>query len=121
MEALSLKAIHPESTILVTGGQLDKDKLKPYLEGRERIFLALGQDKEGTEYARFLPEKCTQVERLLPVRGQNWNEEMRLQRNEKEQAQEQILSLESIKHTANSVETGNEIFKPVAAGQIRMF
>jgi hypothetical protein len=120
MEALSLKTMHPESTILAIGELPDKNKLKPYLEDRARIFLAQGKDKEGTENARFLPEKCTQAERLLPARGQTWNEEMRLQRIEREQAQEQILSVESINKT-NSVKIGNEILRPVASGQIRMF
>ena len=38
LEALSLKAIHPDSTILATGRFLHKDKLKPYLQAGVDIF-----------------------------------------------------------------------------------
>jgi len=114
VEALSLKAMHPESTVIAIGSELDRDKLKPHLEGRARIFLAHGRDKMSEEYARFFTQDYPQANRLLPERELNWNEEWKRQRKEKERAPEQILSLESNHLKASSVEIGNETFKPTA-------
>jgi len=118
VEALSLKAMHPESTIIATGSQLDGDKLRPHMKGRARILLAYGRDKMSEEYERFLTQEYPQAKRLLPERERNWNEEWKRQRKEKERAkergQEQILSLESNHLKTNSVEMGNETFKPTA-------
>jgi len=44
LEALSLKAVHPDSTILATGRFLHKNKLKPYLQTGADIFLAQGRN-----------------------------------------------------------------------------
>jgi len=54
MEVSSMKVAGPGSIILAIGGQLGMDKLKPYLEGRERIFLASGRDETAAGIS-FLP------------------------------------------------------------------
>jgi hypothetical protein len=85
LEALNLKAMHPDSTILATGGItptggfMTKERLKPYLEGREKIFSAHGRNHMGEEYARYLARDFPQTQCLMPERGQNWSEERRLQ------------------------------------------
>jgi len=109
-----LKVIHTDSTILATGGVLLKDKLKPYLEGRTEIFLAQGRDKRCEEYARYLAQNFPQAKRLLPERGQTWNEEWRLHKEEKERTQGQILSVESTRPKVISVEKADESLKPAA-------
>jgi hypothetical protein len=109
-DALALKAIHPESTILATEGFLPKEKMKPYLEGREKIFLALGRGKAGEEYVRNLAKNFPQAKRLLPERGQTWSEEWQLQREEKERAA--VLPLEPARPKASPVERADEPLKP---------
>jgi hypothetical protein len=54
----------------------------------------------------------------MPERGQNWSEEWRLQREEKEREQAQVLSLESTHFQASTAERADE--KPKrAAGMWR--
>ena len=82
------------------------------------IFPAQGRDKMSAEYDRFLTQDYPpQTKRLLPERERDWNEEWQLHRKEKERAQEQILSLESTRLTASSVNMGNETFNQVAGNQ----
>jgi hypothetical protein len=112
MEALSLKAINPDSTVLATGGFFHKDNLKPHLEGKAKIILARGRDEKDEEYARYLAQNYPQAERHLPKRGQSWNEEWRLQREERERAK--LLSMESTRPKATPVEMADEVLKPAA-------
>jgi hypothetical protein len=112
VEAFCLKAIHPDSAILAVEGLLNKDKLKPYLEGRTDIFLAQGRDKHSEAYSRYLAQKIPQAKRLLPERGQSWIEEWRLHKEEKERAK--VLSVESTIIKAGPVERADESLKPAA-------
>ena len=87
-----------------------KDKLKPYLEGRTEIFLAQGRDKRCEEYARYLAQNFPQAKRLLPERGQTWNEEWRLHKEEKGK----VLSVESTIFKAGLAPRADENHKPAA-------
>jgi len=91
LEALALKAMQPDSTVLATGGFMMADKLKPYLEQKE-IYLAQGQDKTGQEMARYLKEYFPIAKRIQPGQSASWNEYRLLQVKElkdmeKQQAQ----------------------------------
>jgi hypothetical protein len=79
LEGLSLKLLHPDSTILATGGFLTLDKLKPYLDGKKEIFLTQTRDHRGQEYARLLAQIYPQAKLIQPERGQNWLECWQLQ------------------------------------------
>ena len=105
METLSLKAMHPEDTILVTQGLGHINQLKPYLAGQAEIFLALCRDKGNEEFARNLAQKYPRFKHLMP-QGQSWHEDWRLQREQKERGK--IISMESTRHNANMVERADE-------------
>ncbi|UQZ88460.1 hypothetical protein C4J81_04265 [Deltaproteobacteria bacterium Smac51] len=81
LEALSLKLLRPDSTVLATGGYMKVDKLKPYLEQRE-IFLAQSQDKIGQQMGRYLSEFYPTAKRIKPGQSQSWNEYRLLQLRE---------------------------------------
>jgi len=91
LEALALKAMQPDSTVLATNGFMSAEKLKPYLEHKE-IYLAQGQNKTGQEMARYLREYFPIAKRLQPGQSASWNEYRLLQikelkDKEKQQAQ----------------------------------
>jgi hypothetical protein len=113
LEALCLKALRPDSTILATGGIMSVDKLKPYLAGRE-IFLAQGRDKNSESYARYVAEWFSQAKRLPPTNGQTWMEEWLLHKEEKERARRQAISMESTRHKTSAVERADEALKPAS-------
>jgi len=112
MEALSLKAMHPESTILATQGLRHIKQVRPYLEGQAEIFLALSRDKLSEENARNLAHNFSLPKRLLPTLGQTWHEEWRLQREQKER--EKNLSVESTLHNTGTIEKVDESLKPAS-------
>ena len=55
IEALALKAMHPDSTILATGGFIAASKLKPYLESRE-VIIAANKNGKSQMVAKYLFE-----------------------------------------------------------------
>ena len=91
LEALSLKLMHPDSTVLATGDFMTTEKLKPYLEEKELV-LAMGQGKIGKEMTRYLKEYFPKAKRIQPGQSASWNEYRLLQikemkEKEKQQAQ----------------------------------
>lgn len=56
IDAFTLKAINPASTVLATGGSCPLERLKPYLDryATERIFLAHDNDQAGNAQAQRL-------------------------------------------------------------------
>jgi hypothetical protein len=94
LEALNLKVMQPDSTVLATGGFMTAEKLKPYLEQKE-IYLAQGQGKVSKEMSRYLKECFPAAKRLQPGSSENWNEYRLLQIKEltdKEQQQAQAVA-----------------------------
>ena len=104
------KDSRPIATHLAAGGLLFKDKLKPYLEGRADLFVAQGRDKRCEEYARYLAQNFHRVKRLLPERGQTWNYEGRLHKEEIGK----VLSVESTRLKGGPAEKADKSLKPAA-------
>ena len=73
LEAISLKLMRPDSAVLATGGFMQADKLKPYLDQKETI-LALGQTEIGKEMALYLSEHLPKAKQIQPNQGRSWNE-----------------------------------------------
>jgi len=91
LEALAIKAMQPDSTVMATNGFMKADKLKPYLNQKE-IYLAQGQDKISKEMGQYLKEYFPKAKRLQPGQSTSWNEYRLLQikemkEKEKRQAQ----------------------------------
>jgi FtsZ-binding cell division protein ZapB len=100
MEALSLKLMQPDSTILATGGFMLADKLKPYLDKKD-ISLALSQGKIGLEMTKYLAGHFPKAQRIHPDKGKSWNEYRLLQAEEAKNAQAQIAARDQVgKHVA---------------------
>lgn len=70
IDAMSLKAMHPHSTCVATGGNCPVERLKPILDrfGTERIFLAHDNDKAGNAQAMALERAYSPVEGADMVR-----------------------------------------------------
>lgn len=77
IDALSLKALVPESTILATGGNMPPERLKLYLEGKS-VLLAQDNDAAGDDQARRIAREVPTAKRFLPKEGKDWNEFLRL-------------------------------------------
>ena len=88
MEALSLKAMQPDSTILATNGFMQPDKLKPYL-GQKKIFITQGKDGISKEMSKYLRSHFPNASIVQPKMGQTWNECRILQIEEKEKEKRQ--------------------------------
>ena len=73
IDALTLKTIHPQSTVIATGGNMALERIKPYLEGKN-IYLAQDNDKGGDAQASKIQEAYPQAQRLTPPHGKDWNE-----------------------------------------------
>ncbi len=73
IDALTLKAMHPASSVIATGGNMPLERLKPYVEGKE-VYLAHDRDKAGEAQAARLREVCPDAKRLVPPQGKDWNE-----------------------------------------------
>ncbi len=73
MEALSLKLMHPDSTILATNGFMHDDKLKPYIDQKE-VFITQGQDGISKEISKFLCNHIPNSKLIQPKMGKSWNE-----------------------------------------------
>lgn len=77
IDALSLKTMLPDSTMLATGGNMPPERLKPYLEGKS-VFLAQDNDAAGNEQARRIAREVATAQRFPPKEGKDWNEFLRL-------------------------------------------
>ena len=73
IDALSLKAMHPASAVLATGGNMPPERLKPYLEGKE-VYLAHDADKAGEAQSSRIQQLYPEAKRLRPTQGKDWNE-----------------------------------------------
>ena len=73
LEALSIKLLRPDSTVLATGDFMQAEKLKPYLDQKE-ILLAQGQDRNGNAMAQYLREHFPKAKRIKPNMGHSWSE-----------------------------------------------
>lgn len=91
IDALSLKAMVPESTILATGGNMPPERLKPYLEGKS-VFVAQDNDVAGDQQARCIAREVPTAQRFLPKEGKDWNELLRLNA-ERQMAAEKVKKL----------------------------
>ena len=108
LEALAVKAMQPDSAILATGGFMQAEKLKPYLEQKE-IYLAQGQDKTGQEMARYLKEYFPIAKRIQPGQSASWNEYRLLQikeMKEKEKQQSQAVAKARAEALTPATKTG---------------
>lgn len=80
IDALTLKAKYPDSTVLATGGNFPVEKLSPYLGRYENIFLAHDNDTAGNDQAKRIQDEYNrhsyqQITRLLPPAPcKDWNE-----------------------------------------------
>lgn len=72
IDALSLKAMHPASAVLATGGNMPP-RLKPYLEGKE-VYLTHDADTAGDAQAARIQQYYPEAKRLRPTQGKDWNE-----------------------------------------------
>ena len=88
LEALSLKLMRPDSTVLATGEFMTAEKMKPYLEQKE-IFLAQGPDKIGREMSRYLGQYFPKATRIQPGQSASWNEYRLLQLKEMKEKEKQ--------------------------------
>ena len=79
IDALALKALHPTSTVLATGGNCPLERLTPYLDrATERIYLAHDRDEAGEQQAKRLQTaykapRSVAVERCTPTKGKDWS------------------------------------------------
>lgn len=83
IDALSLKAISPEATVLATGGNCPVERIAGALASAKRVILAHDADASGeTQAARlrgFCEARGVEVERHAPKRGtKDWNDALRL-------------------------------------------
>jgi hypothetical protein len=83
--------MHPDSTIIATGGYLTADKLKPHLDQRA-VFLAYGTGHLSQQITQAVAEQFPQAQRLLPDKGKDWNECWRLQIEDAERQKAQPLN-----------------------------
>ena len=86
--ALSLKLMHPDSTVLATGGFMTAEKLEPHLEHKE-IYLAQGQDMVSKEMGQYLKECFPKAKRIQPGQSASWNEYRLLQIKEMKEKERQ--------------------------------
>jgi len=102
LEALSLKLLRPDSTIIATGEFMPADKLKPYLSQKE-ILLAQSQDQIGNAMAQYLREHFPQAKRIQPNQGNSWNECRLLQiEDEKKKRAQAVAQTQSATLTATT-------------------
>jgi hypothetical protein len=79
IDALALKALHPTSTVIATGGNCPLELLKPYLDrATERIYLAHDRDEAGEQQAKRLQTaykapRSAPVERCSPTTAKDWS------------------------------------------------
>ncbi|MDL2307947.1 plasmid recombination protein [Desulfovibrio sp. OttesenSCG-928-C06] len=73
IDALTLKAMHPKSSVIATGGNMPLDRLKSYLDGKA-VYLAHDNDKGGSAQAAKIQEAYPHAQRLAPPHGKDWNE-----------------------------------------------
>ena len=79
IDALALKALHPTSTVIATGGNCPLERLKPYLDrATERIYLAHDRDEAGEQQAKRLQtaykaSRGAPVERYVPTIAKDWS------------------------------------------------
>ena len=73
LEALALKAMHPDSTIMATGEFIPTDKLNPYLGGHE-ITVAMKKTSNANIMARYILDAIPKAEYAPPKDGRDWNE-----------------------------------------------
>lgn len=86
IDALSLKLVAPEGSILATGGNMPVERLKPYLDGKE-VLLAQDRDAAGDEQAKRIRKLYPEAKRVLPEQGKDWNEQVRLHFEQQAKAQ----------------------------------
>lgn len=86
IDALSLKLVAPECSILATGGNMPVERLKPYLDGKE-VLLAQDRDVAGDEQAQRIRKVYPEARRVLPEQGKDWNEQVRLHFEQQTKAQ----------------------------------
>jgi hypothetical protein len=86
IDALSLKLVAPECSILATGGNMPVERLKPYLDGKE-VLLAQDKDAAGDEQAKRIRRLYPEARRVLPEQGKDWNEHVRLHFEQQAKAQ----------------------------------
>lgn len=79
IDALALKALHPTSTVIATGGNCPLERLTPYLDSAtERIYLAHDRDEAGEQQAKRLQTaykapRSAPVERCAPTIAKDWS------------------------------------------------
>ena len=109
LEALSLKAMQPNSTVMATGGYMSADKLKPYLDQQE-IYLAQGQSKIEKEVGQYLSQYFPKAKRIQPGQSASWNEYRLLQLKEmKEKEKQQAQAAAKAREDTNTPTTGTDI------------
>jgi len=109
LEALAIKAMQPNSTVLSTNGFMNADKLKPYLDQKE-IYLAQGQGKGSKEMGQYLKEYFPKAKRLQPGQSASWNEyRLLLIKEMKEKGKQQAQAAAKARDDARTPTTGTEI------------
>ena len=98
--------MHPDSTVLATGGYMAADKLKPYLAQKE-IFLAPSRERVGQQMGEYLSEVFPKAKRIQPGQAESWNEYRQLQLKEAKEKKEQ-----EAKHAQAAAKARNEAFSP---------
>ena len=89
MEALSLKLMHPDSTILATGGFMQAEKVKPYI-GQKEVFISQGQAGIAKEVSKFFRDHIPNAKLIQPNMGKSWHEcrLLRIEEEEKKRRQQ---------------------------------
>jgi len=92
IDALTLKIVSPESTILATGGNMPVERLRPYLEGKE-VILAHDRDDAGHDQAMRILKIYPEAKRAVTPHGKDWNEGWQIHQLtlDKEQASKRIV------------------------------
>ncbi|MDL2226479.1 hypothetical protein LJB86_02345, partial [Deltaproteobacteria bacterium OttesenSCG-928-M10] len=103
MEALNLKAMTPDSTIIATNGFMQPDKLKPYLDQKE-VLITQGQSATSGEMVRYLCAHLPNATRVQPKLGKTWHEcrLLQIEEAEKERKQAQAAAREQAKAQAHA-------------------